>query len=80
MTDTNRIASIDLTGPFLTPPTSDRLLVICYGGLLDGLGLGLVFRGRGTTGGTDVIARITHRFHRATPGSASALGADARKC
>jgi uncharacterized membrane-anchored protein YitT (DUF2179 family) len=55
-------ATIDLTEPFLTAPTSDRLLVICYGGLLDGLGLGLVFRGRGTTGGTDVIARIAHRF------------------
>jgi uncharacterized membrane-anchored protein YitT (DUF2179 family) len=55
-------ATIDLTGPYLTPPTTDRLLVICYGGLLDGLGLGLVFRGRGTTGGTDVIARIAHRF------------------
>lgn len=55
-------ATIDLTEPFLTAPTSDRLLVICYGGLLDGLGMGLVFRGRGTTGGTDVIARIAHRF------------------
>jgi len=55
-------ATIDLTGPYLTAPTSDRLLVICYGGLLDGIGLGLVFRGRGTTGGTDVIARIAHRF------------------
>jgi uncharacterized membrane-anchored protein YitT (DUF2179 family) len=55
-------ATIDLTGPFLTAPTADRLLVICYGGLLDGLGMGLVFRGRGTTGGTDVIARIAHRF------------------
>jgi len=54
--------TIDLSGPYLTPPTTDRLLVICYGGLLDGLGLGLVFRGRGTTGGTDVIARIVHRF------------------
>jgi uncharacterized membrane-anchored protein YitT (DUF2179 family) len=55
-------ATIDLSGPFLTAPTADRLLVICYGGLLDGLGMGLVFRGRGTTGGTDVVARIAHRF------------------
>jgi len=55
-------ATIDLTEPYLTAPTTDRLLVICYGGLLDGLGMGLVFRGRGTTGGTDVIARIAHRF------------------
>jgi uncharacterized membrane-anchored protein YitT (DUF2179 family) len=55
-------ATIDLTEPYLVAPTADRLLVICYGGLLDGLGLGLVFRGRGTTGGTDVIAKIANRF------------------
>jgi uncharacterized membrane-anchored protein YitT (DUF2179 family) len=53
--------AIDLTAPLLSPPTTDRLLVICYGGLLDGLGMGLVFRGRGTTGGTDVLARLAHR-------------------
>jgi uncharacterized membrane-anchored protein YitT (DUF2179 family) len=53
--------TIDGTAPFLSPPTSDRLLVICYGGLVDGLGMGLVFRGRGTTGGTDVLARLAHR-------------------
>lgn len=55
-------ATIDLTAAVLTPPTQDRLLVICYGGLLDGLGMGLVFRGRGTTGGTDVLARLAHRY------------------
>ncbi len=55
-------AVIDLTAARLVAPTDDRLLVICYGGLLDGLGLGLVFRGRGTTGGTDVIARVAQRF------------------
>lgn len=55
-------AAIDVSAPFIVPPTTDRLLVICYGGLLDGLGMGLVFRGRGTTGGTDVLARLAHRF------------------
>jgi len=54
--------AIDVTAPWLRPPTTDRLLVICYGGLLDGLGMGLVFRGRGSTGGTDVLARLAHRF------------------
>ncbi len=53
---------IDLTAPFLHAPTHDRLLVIMYGGLLDGFGMGLVFRARGTTGGTDVLARIANRF------------------
>jgi uncharacterized membrane-anchored protein YitT (DUF2179 family) len=55
-------AVIDLSGPYLVPPTTDRLLVICYGGLLDGLGIALVFRARGSTGGTDVLARVAHRF------------------
>jgi uncharacterized membrane-anchored protein YitT (DUF2179 family) len=54
--------AIDLSAPFLHPPTQDRLLVICYGGLLDGFGMGLVFRGRGTTGGTDILARLAHRY------------------
>lgn len=55
-------AVIDLTAPYLESPTGDRLLIICYGGLLDGLGLGLVFRGHGTTGGTDVLARLAKRY------------------
>ncbi len=55
-------AVIDLTQAYLTVPTTDRLLVICYGGLIDGLGMGLVFRARGTTGGTDVLARVVHRY------------------
>lgn len=54
--------TIDATAPFLKAATHDRLLVICYGGLLDGLGSGLVFRGRGTTGGTDVFARLARRY------------------
>jgi uncharacterized membrane-anchored protein YitT (DUF2179 family) len=55
-------AGIDLTAAWVTAPTTDRLLVICYGGLMDGIGMGLVFRGRGTTGGTDVLARLAHRW------------------
>ncbi len=54
-------ATIDITAPFLKAPTSEHLLIICYGGLLDGFGMGLVFRARGTTGGTDVLAQLAHR-------------------
>jgi uncharacterized membrane-anchored protein YitT (DUF2179 family) len=39
----------------------DPLLYTFYGGLLDGLGLGLVFRARGTTGGSDIIARLLNQ-------------------
>jgi uncharacterized membrane-anchored protein YitT (DUF2179 family) len=43
------------------PLTHDTLLAAIYGGLLSGVGLGLVFRSRGTTGGTDVAARFLSR-------------------
>ncbi|HNS63560.1 MAG TPA: YitT family protein, partial [Anaerolineaceae bacterium] len=34
-----------------------------YGGLLLGIGLGLVYRGRGTSGGSDILGRIlNHKF------------------
>jgi len=38
--------------------TSDMLLNTLYGGVLLGAGLGLVYRGRGTSGGTDILGRI----------------------
>lgn len=52
----------DLLGPHLPEVTSDRLLVICYGGGLGGLGLALIFHGRGTSGGADILARLFHRW------------------
>ena len=44
------------------PPITEPLLFVLYGGLLDGIGMGLVFRGQGTTGGTDVVARLLHHW------------------
>jgi uncharacterized membrane-anchored protein YitT (DUF2179 family) len=55
-------AAIDLLQPILPQATADPLLYTLYGGLLDGLGMGLVLRFRGTTGGTDIIARLIHRW------------------
>lgn len=46
----------------LPQPTHEPLLGALYGGLVVGLGLGLVFRGRGSTGGLDVAAQIVHRL------------------
>jgi len=36
------------------------ILTALYGGLLFGLGLGLIFKGGSTTGGTDIVARVIH--------------------
>ncbi|WP_053960561.1 YitT family protein [Sulfobacillus thermosulfidooxidans] len=48
--------------------THNVLLATVYGGLLSGIGLGMVFRARGTTGGSDVIARLLTRFLPITMG------------
>lgn len=53
---------VDLMAPFLPVPTYDMLLATLYGGVLCGLGLGLVFRYRGTTGGTDLAAAILRTY------------------
>lgn len=57
--------AIDLLAPvidqYLQAPR-DPLLYTLYGGLLDGLGVGLVFRSRGTTGGVDIVARFFQRW------------------
>lgn len=41
--------------------TSDLLLNALYGGIMGGVGGGLVFRARATTGGTDILARTLER-------------------
>ena len=43
-------------------PSSDIMLSSIYGGVLIGIGLGLIFMVNGSTGGTDIIARILNRY------------------
>ncbi len=50
---------IEITGT--TPITDDILLNTLYGGIVLGIGLGLVYLGRGTSGGTDILARIMNK-------------------
>ncbi len=45
---------------YITPYTGDGLLVSVFGGLLCGAGLALIFYRGGSTGGTDIVARIMH--------------------
>ncbi|OCL25474.1 hypothetical protein U472_14095 [Orenia metallireducens] len=53
---------IDLLNPYLPVLTHDPLLASIYGGGVSGLGLGLVFRSKGTTGGTDLVAQLINKF------------------
>ncbi len=43
--------------------TSDPMLNALYGGVIGGIGVGLVLRGQGTTGGTDILVRVLNRWH-----------------
>lgn len=42
--------------------TTDVVLDALYGGLLLGIGLGLVYRGGGTSGGSDILGRILNHY------------------
>jgi uncharacterized membrane-anchored protein YitT (DUF2179 family) len=41
---------------------NDLFLAAVFGGVLTGIGTGLIFRSKGSTGGADIIAVIIHRF------------------
>lgn len=43
-------------------PTQDLILSAVYGGVVIGVGLGIVFRVRASTGGTDLASMILHHF------------------
>lgn len=61
--------AIDLLKPFLPAVQGDPLIYTIFGGLLDGVGVGLVLRGRGTTGGTDIVAQLLYRYRRISFGT-----------
>jgi uncharacterized membrane-anchored protein YitT (DUF2179 family) len=56
----------DLLAPYFPAGgvVKDLFLNTLYGGLLLGIGLGIVYRGQGTSGGSDILARIFNdRLH-----------------
>ncbi|ART78021.1 hypothetical protein B4U37_19150 [Sutcliffiella horikoshii] len=57
----------------VAPATEDPLLGSLFGGIGVGLGLGLVFRGRASTGGTDLAAQIIHKYTGLTLGACVAM-------
>lgn len=50
---------LDVLSPFVPQLAGyDLLMAVIWGGVISGIGLGLVFRSGGNTGGTDIIAQI----------------------
>ena len=54
--------AIDVLAPYVPVLTYDTFLACLYGGVLDGIGLGLVFKFNGTTAGTDLGAAIINKL------------------
>ena len=55
---------IDLFAALPLEITGRPGLAAVYGGLVEGFGLGIVYRAGGTTGGTDVVAKLLRRNHQ----------------
>lgn len=48
---------VDFLADYIPTYTGERTLAALFGGLIMGLGLGLIFYGGGSTGGTDIISK-----------------------
>jgi len=66
--------AIEVTAPYLPAATDDLLLASVYGGLVMGVGVGLVFRYRGSTGGTGLLSLILAKAKGISPGQAMLWG------
>ncbi len=68
--------TIDLVGKVIPAYTGDQMLAALFGGILEGIGLSLVFMRGGTTGGSDLVARLLGRRLRNLSMGKLMLGVD----
>lgn len=57
----------------LDPWTTTPLLGAIYGGVLTGVAVGLVYKGKGSTGGTSIVAQMIEKYSALTMGGANLL-------
>ena len=58
---------IGLPNDPMTPDPSATFIVALFGGVIIGIGLGLIFKTRATSGGTDIIAMIIGKYLKHIP-------------
>ncbi len=66
--------ALEISAPLVPSATGDLLLASVYGGVIMGAGLGLVFRFRGSTGGTALLSLILAKTSGISPGQAMLVG------
>lgn len=57
----------------VAPITDNPLLATLYGGILTGIGVGLVYKAKGSTGGTSTAAQIVEKYTNVTMGEATLI-------
>lgn len=62
--------AIDVIARYAPVLTQDVFLSTLYGGVVVGLGMGIVFKYHGTTAGTDLAAKLLHKFTGISVGQA----------
>ena len=62
--------AVQFTQNMVPVVTQDSLLASIYGGVVVGLGVGIVFRFRGSTGGTDIAAKLVAHYTNLSLGEA----------
>ncbi|HZJ84710.1 MAG TPA: YitT family protein [Syntrophomonadaceae bacterium] len=50
--------------PLAAPLTNDTLIQLFFGVFISGIGLAILFNQNASSGGTDIVARILHKFYR----------------
>lgn len=65
---TNVMVDLSIYTLRIQSPTGNAILASLYGGILLGLGLGFVFRGGASTGGSDIIGQIINRYTNLSTG------------
>ncbi len=63
---------IDIIGE-VTPITNNLLLATVYGGVLTGIGIGLVYKAKSSTGGTSIVAQILEKYTRFSMGESTLI-------
>lgn len=58
---------------YLPYKINDPMLAAIYGGIITGVGLGLVFRGKGSTGGTTIIGQMIKKYTGLSSGYAQMI-------
>ncbi len=53
---------IDIMAPYVPSIHTDMILACIYGGFIMGVGIGIIFKAYGSTGGTDLLAQIVYDY------------------